>query len=500
MKTGQVILVGAGPGDPELLTIKGRKAIESAEVVVYDRLVGQAIFDLIPPNAERINVGKAAARHTMPQEEINQVLVKKALEGKRVVRLKGGDPFLFGRGGEELEVLAQHGIPFQEIPGITSAIAVPAYAGIPVTHRDCCSSVHIITGHQQAGKPLAINFDALVQTKGTLVFLMGVSAMAEICQGLLDAGMDADMPAAIVEKGTTPLQRPILATLSTLPQTAQAEQVKSPSIIIVGKVCAYASQFNWFDALPLKGKRVIVTRPKERAGTLAERLRGMGADVIEFPCIETRPFASCPEMKQAIANIQTYEWLVFTSSAGVQALMNLLERTDRDVRALCHLKLAAVGPATADELRKHGLRADLIPSVYDGAHLGESLCQVNPTGKVLILRAQAAGHELTDALTQHNIAYDDIACYETCYTAPNAEEVRNLLLPDTIVTFTSASTVKGFVAALGEDTDYSKIVAVCIGHQTEAEARKHNLHTVTAEKATLDALIQRIVEGEHQWN
>mgnify|MGYP006070650005 FL=1 len=276
MKKGQVILVGAGPGDPELLTIKGRKAIESAEVVVYDRLVGQAIFDLIPENAERINVGKESSHHTVPQEQINQILLEKALEGKRVVRLKGGDPFLFGRGGEELELLSEHGVSFQEVPGITSAIAVPAYAGIPVTHRDCCSSLHIITGHQRAGKPLSINFEALVQTKGTLVFLMGVSALGEICRGLLEAGMEPDMPAAVIEKGTTPSQRPILATLSTLPETAKAEKVKSPAIIIVGKVCAYSNQFDWFDHLPLKGKTVIVTRPKERAGTLSERLRALG--------------------------------------------------------------------------------------------------------------------------------------------------------------------------------------------------------------------------------
>lgn len=497
MNAGKVILVGAGPGDPELLTIKGRKAIESAEVVVYDRLVGQAIFDLIPANAERINVGKESSRHTMTQDEINEVLVKKALEGKRVVRLKGGDPFLFGRGGEELEFLHKHGISFEEIPGITSAIAVPAYAGIPVTHRDCCSSLHIITGHQQAGKPLNINFKALVQTEGTLVFLMGVSALAEICQGLLQAGMDADMPAAIVEKGTTPLQRPILATISTLAETAAIEKVKSPAVIIVGKVCSYSAQLDWFDALPLKGKQIIVTRPKERAGTLSERLRSMGAEVTEFPCIETIPFASCPEMEQALSNIQGYEWLVFTSSAGVEALMNLLERTNRDVRALGSIKLAVVGPATASELRKHGLRADLIPTVYDGTHLGEALCNATPSGKVLILRAQAGGQDLTDVLDAHKVSYEDIHCYETRYTAPNTNDVQKRLAPGTIVTFTSASTVKGFVSALGEDADYSGIVAVCIGHQTEAEARKHNLHTITAEKATIDALIQKIVEGEY---
>lgn len=496
MKKGQVILVGAGPGDPELLTIKGHKAIKSAEVVVYDRLVGQAILDLIPENAERINVGKESSNHTVPQEQINQILLEKALEGKRVVRLKGGDPFLFGRGGEELELLSKHSVYFQEVPGITSAIAVPAYAGIPVTHRDCCSSLHIITGHQRAGKPLSINFEALVQTKGTLVFLMGVSALGGICSGLLDAGMEPDMPAAVVEKGTTPLQRPILATLSTLSEAAKAEKVKSPAIIIVGKVCAYSNQFDWFDYLPLKGKTVVVTRPKERSGTLSERLRALGANVVEFPCIETRPLIPCPEMEEAVNNIGHYEWLTFTSPAGVSALMELLERTNRDVRALGGIKLAAIGPGTDRELRKHGLRADLIPEVYDGAHLGQALCEAKPVGKVLILRAQWGTKTLTDALDKGTISYDDIRCYETQYTAPNTEEVRKLLVPGTIVTFTSASTVTGFVSALGENTDFSAITAACIGQQTEAAAHQYNLHTITAEKATMDALIQRIVEKE----
>lgn len=496
MKTGQVILVGAGPGDPDLLTIKGRKALESAEVVVYDRLVSQAIYDLIPDDAERINVGKESSHHLVPQEEINQILLKKALEGKRVVRLKGGDPFLFGRGGEELELLVEHGVPFQEIPGITSAIAVPAYAGIPVTHRDFCSSLHIITGHQRAGKPLNINFEALVQDGGTLVFLMGVSALSTICQGLLDAGMEPDMPAAVVEKGTTPAQRPILATLSTLPETAKAQKVKSPAIIIVGKVCSFTEQFDWFDKLPLKGKQVIVTRPKERAGTLSERLRSLGADVTEFPCIETHPLLPCPEMEEAVDHISEYEWLVFTSPAGVSALMEMLERTHRDVRALGPIKLAAIGPGTNRELQKHGLRADLIPDIYDGEHLGQALCQEKPAGKVLILRAQWGTPALTEVLDRGTISYSDIRCYETRYTAFNNDDVRRLLAQNPIVTFTSASTVRGFVLALGEDLDYSGVTAACIGQQTEAEAHKYHLHTITAEKATIDALIERIMEGE----
>ena len=291
---GKVILVGAGPGDPGLLTRKGLEALRSADVVVYDRLVGPGILALMPEGAEQINVGKQAAHHPVPQEQINRILLDKALEGKTVVRLKGGDPFLFGRGGEELELLARHRIPFEEVPGITSAIAAPAYGGIPVTHRDCCSSLHIVTGHQRSGKELDIDFEALVRTGGTLVFLMGVSALPAICRGLLDAGMAPDTPAATVERGTTPSQRRTSATLADLPRRAEEVGVKSPAVIVVGQVCALAEQFDWFDRLPLKGKTVVVTRPKERAGTLSGRLRSLGADVWEYPCISTVPIDPCP--------------------------------------------------------------------------------------------------------------------------------------------------------------------------------------------------------------
>lgn len=496
MTVGQVILVGAGPGDPGLLTLKGQQAIAAAEVVVYDRLVSQAILNMIPQNAERINVGKESSNHLVPQEKINQILLDKALEGKRVVRLKGGDPFLFGRGGEELELLAQHGVPFQEVPGITSAIAVPAYGGIPVTHRDFCSSLHIITGHQRAGKPLNIQFEALVQAGGTLVFLMGVSALENICKGLLDAGMDPQMPAAVVEKGTTPAQRPILATLTTLPAAAKAAQVKSPAIIIVGRVCSLSPQFDWFDKLPLKGKTVIVTRPKERAGTLSGRLRALGAEVIEYPCIETIPVVPCHEMEQAVKNIGNYEWLVFTSPAGVTTLMDMLFGAGRDVRALGNIKLAAIGPGTDRELQKYGLRADLIPDVYDGAHLGQALCQQKPAGRVLILRAQWGTEALTDALSGCKISYDDIRCYETRYTSNEAQSLRTRVtgMDRPIVTFTSASTVRGFAASLGE-LEGTQILGACIGKQTEAEAHKYGIQTITAKEATMDALIERIIEG-----
>ena len=491
---GKVTLVGAGPGDPGLLTRKGLEALQRAEVVVYDRLVSPAILAMMPEKAEHIDVGKQASRHPVPQDRINQILLDKALEGKNVVRLKGGDPFLFGRGGEELELLAQHGVSFEEVPGITSAISAPAYGGIPVTHRDCCSSLHIVTGHQRAGKELDIDFEALVRTKGTLVFLMGVSALPQICKGLLDAGMEPHMPAAVVERGTTPAQRRISATLGTLPAVAEKAQVESPAVIVVGKVCALAEDFDWFDKLPLKGRRVVVTRPKERSGTLSARLRALGADVWEYPCIATVPLDPCSAVDEAMERLCDYEWLALTSHAGVEALWQWLEGHGKDARALGAVKLAAIGPGTARALSAHGLKADYVPEVYDAAHLGEGL---PATGKVLALRAEEGSPALTEGLARRNIACDDVASYRTVYENPRSQELRETVegAEGLLVTFTSASTVKGFVSSVGEDANFSCMVGMCIGQQTAAEAKKFGIPVRVAREATMDALVETILEG-----
>ena len=259
MKQGKVWLVGAGPGDIGLFTLKGMEILSQADVVVYDSLVGQGVLAKIPPSARLINVGKRADRHTMKQEQINQVLLEEAQKGYRVVRLKGGDPFLFGRGGEELELLTANGIPYEVVPGVTSSIAVPAYNGIPVTHRDFCSSVHIITGHRRAGREYDIDFQALVNTRGTLVFLMGIAALNDICQGLLDAGMDPKMPAAVLQKGTTSDQKRVVATVATLKEEVERQGIETPAIIVVGRVCQLSEEFGWYERLPLAGWKVLVT-------------------------------------------------------------------------------------------------------------------------------------------------------------------------------------------------------------------------------------------------
>ena len=496
---GFVTLVGAGPGDPGLLTLKGKAALEQAQVVVYDRLVSPAILDMIPAGAEKIDVGKEASHHKVPQEQINRILLDKAQEGKRVVRLKGGDPFLFGRGGEELELLREYQVPFAEIPGITSAIAAPAYGGIPVTHRDYCSSVHIITGHARQGKPLRIDFDALVRTGGTLVFLMGVSALPQIASGLLSAGMAPDTPAAAVENGTTALQRRLDATLATLTEQAGRMQLRSPAVIIVGKVCALAQRLNWFDRLPLKGKRCLVTRPKERAGTLSSKLRQLGAEVSEYPCIATVPIRPNPAMEKELERIENYEWLCFTSPAGVRCVWDALEEKGRDARFFAGVKLAAIGSGTAKALQEHGLRADYVPKVYDAAHLGEGLARV-AHGKVLILRAEEGSLALTQALECGKIDYTDCPVYRTVYDNPYCTELREQIEAGQFdfVTFTSASTVKGFVSTVGENTDFSRVTGLCIGNQTAAEAARHHIPTAVAAEASIDALVSLAAEFQKE--
>ena len=487
---GSVILVGAGPGDPGLLTQKGRQAIENAQVVVYDRLVSPAILSLIPKDAEKINVGKESSNHLVPQEEINRILLRKAQEDKRVVRLKGGDPFLFGRGGEELELLEAAGIPFQVVPGVTSALSVPAYAGIPVTHRDFCSPVHIITGHARAGAELHIDFEALRRTGGTLVFLMSVSSLPRICRGLLDAGMAPDMPAAVVERGTLPRQRKLVSTLEKLPSEAEKAGVKSPAIIVVGKVCALSSRFDWFDGLPMKGKTVVVTRPEDRSGTLTQRLRELGAEVVDYPCIRTVAREENPELEEAMENLSRYRCLVFTSPAGPEIFFRRLRAAGRDARALSGLTLAAIGPKTAKAMERFGVTADLVPETYDSDHLAKALEAVE--GPVLLCRASRGSTALPEMLERKGIPFADVPVYDTVYAAPAPQKVDALLGETLLVTFTSASTVRGFVESL-PGRDLKNVIGCCIGKQTEAEAKKHGLATVVSQEATMESLVECIL-------
>lgn len=492
--TGTVTLVGAGPGDKGLLTTAGAQAIAQADAVVYDRLVGEDILDLIPPQAERVPVGKENNHHPVPQPEINETLVRLAREGKNVVRLKGGDCFLFGRGGEECEHLLVNHVPFRVIPGVTSALAAPAFAGIPVTHRDFTSSVHIITAHARAGKPLTIDFDALVQLNGTLVFLMGLTALEQVTDGLLHAGMQSDMPAAVIENGARGTQRKVVCGLSDLAANVRAAGLQSPALIIVGRVCSLSDALDWFTPLPLHGKTVVVTRPRDRAGTLSEKLRARGANVIEAPCIETAQREDTRSIADAFQ--QPHDWAVFTSPAGVPAAVHALRRLGRDLRVLYGMKIAAIGKGTAAALAAYGLTADLVPTQYDGEHLADALIGVMPQGgSALLLRAAQGGQILPEKLARAGIRVTDVPLYDTVHRCDKADMLRGLLVDGKIdaVTFTSVSTVEGFVEAVGA-AEYKGVMACCIGEQTAQAARKYFANVKVAKNATIDDLVACIEE------
>ena len=505
---GKVWLVGAGPGDVGLMTLKGREVLSRAEVVVYDALVGDGVLGLIPAGAKRIFAGKRSGNHYLKQEETNRVLLEEALAGKRVVRLKGGDPFVFGRGGEELELLVEHGVPFEIVPGVTSAFAVPAYNGIPVTHRDYCSSVHVVTGHRRVDHRYDIDFDALVRAGGTLIFLMGIAALGDIMGGLLGAGMDPDVPAAVLERGTTSGQRRVSATVGTLERACSETDIQTPAIIVVGKVCALADTFGWAEKRPLSGVRAVVTRPRELASTLSGMLREKGAEVLELPAIRTVPVKDMTAVDAAVDSLSKggYDWLVFTSPSGVGIFLDRLIAL-RDLRALSGVKLAAIGQGTRKALLKYGLKADFLPSVYDGEALGRELRDVcAPGSRVLIPRAAIGNPELIAELEKgEGLTIADVATYDTEYEASELIDVRGMIergpegsAPSVdLAVFTSASTVRGFAAAV-EGADLSRVNAVCIGRQTAAEARNRGMRTWIAEKATLEALVKRAEEAAEE--
>lgn len=493
--TGKVWLVGAGPGSGDLLTVKAKRLLGEADCIVYDRLVGLDVLGMIPSGKELINVGKAAGKHVAPQQEINQILVDEAKLGKKVVRLKGGDPFLFGRGGEEAEALLRENIPFEIVPGISSSLAVPAYNGIPVTHRDYVSSIHIITGHRKAGTDNDIPYEALVRTKGTLVFLMGVAALEENMQGLRLAGMSPDMPAAILQQGTTAQQRRVTATVDTLAQEAQKHHIQAPSIIIVGEVCRLSDQFTWYEHLPLFGEKILVTRPSERGNRLQEQLRALGAEVLSVPTIQTVPVTEEKRLhiiKTELEQLKKYQVLVFTSPYGVEQFFALLLQHGKDIRAVSHMKFSVIGQRTADALMKLGIRADYMPEQYNGISLGRLLADTLEDGtRLLLARSSIGAPEILQELDKNPaLSYTDLAVYDTRFMTENAKILRTCMKDSKVtrVVFTSSSTVEGFHRLLGT-FPFETVNAVCIGQKTARTAADLGMRTVTAKNAVIDELI-----------
>jgi uroporphyrinogen III methyltransferase/synthase len=482
-----VYLVGAGPGDPGLLTVRGAELLASADVVVHDRLSAASLLDLAPEQAERINVGKAPGAASVPQERINELLVEHGLAGRRVVRLKGGDPYVFARGAEEAAALEAAGVPFEVVPGITSAIAAPAYAGIPVTMRYSSTSLTIVTGHEDPTKARSeVDWEALANVGGTIVVLMGVANLPAISRRLIEAGRDPDTPAAAVRWGTRADQHVVRATLATL----HTHELAAPSTIVIGDVAA--QQLDWFSSRPLFGATVVVTRAATQAGRLSGRLRDAGAQVLELPTIRIDDPADGGEaLRAAVADVASYDWVVLTSVNGAERFCALL----RDGRDLAGVRLAAIGPGTAAALAERHLAVDLVPERYVAESLLEAFSAPTPgeRGRILLARAAVARDVLPIGLAELGWQVDDVHAYRTLPVEHDASTLDQLAAADAI-TFTSASSVTNFVGCAGVAA--TPPVVATIGPITSARARELGI-TVDAEADphTLDGLVDAVVAG-----
>jgi uroporphyrinogen III methyltransferase / synthase len=476
----KVYLIGAGPGDPGLLTVKARDILEKADVVVYDYLANKVFLQYCRKDAQIIYVGKKGGDHTLPQDKINQLLVEKALQGKIVARLKGGDPYIFGRGAEEAQELLEAGADFEVIPGVTSAVAAPAYAGIPLTHRKYASSVSFITGHEDPTKPeSAHNWKSLASGTSTLVFFMGVKNLPHISKMLMDNGMPPGMPAALVRWGTTCNHRSMVSTIKDIPQKAAEQNFKPPSLLVVGEVVCLRDELNWFEKLPLLGKGVVVTRAREQASGLLRDLTDLGACCFEFPTIEIRPLDDYSSLRKAINELETYHWLIFTSVNGVLFFWRELRNMGLDARALGGSKVAAIGPATAAALEEKGVFADFVPDKYVAESVVDGLLKLGiKDKKVLIPRAKIAREVLPNELEKAGAHVDLLPVYETGLPQEDGETILTSLEKGEIhyITFTSSSTVENFFSLISPDKLRpfleKGLKLVCIGPVTADTLKK----------------------------
>lgn len=500
--TGKVYLVGAGPGDPKLLTLRGKECLEQADVVLYDYLANPVLLAHASDQAERLYVGRRGRGKYPAQEEINRLLVERAREGKTVVRLKGGDPFVFGRGGEEAEALASAGIEFEVVPGVTAAIAAPAYAGIPVTHRTLASTVTFVTGHEDPDKPsTGVEWPRLATSYGTLVFLMGMKNLPSIVANLTAEGRPVSTPAAIIRWGTRAAQQTVVGTLADIVEKAEAASLEPPTVIVVGDVVRLRPQLNWFEQRPLFGKRILMTRAKEQAVELAERLTSYGAEPVEAPTIQIVPPVDWTPVDRAIRAIDTYDWVIFTSVNGVAKFMTRLGTNGLDSRCLAGKRICCIGPRTAQELDQFGVRADIVPADYQAEGVLATLgTKAVAATRILIPRAEVARELLPDELRARGAQVDVVSVYRT--VVPDAEVTgwRQQLVDRQIqaVTFTSSSTVRNFVEMLGGMEQVRPLVqsvaVACIGPITAKTAEEYGLTvSVMPGENTIPALVDAIV-------
>lgn len=502
MKTmkGKVYLVGSGPGDPGLITVKGLECIERADVLIYDFLASPIFLKHAPENAEIIYVGKKGGDHTLSQEKINSLIVEKAKSGLTVTRLKGGDPFIFGRGGEEAEVLINAEIPFEIVPGVTSAIAAPAYAGIPLTHRKFTSTLAFVTGHEDPLKEeSSIDWTALARGIGTIVFLMGVKNLPYITNRLISHGMDPDTPVALIRWGTTPRQTTVTGKLDTISERAKNAGFKPPAVIVVGHVVKLRERMKWFENRPLMGRSIVVTRAREQASELVKRLSDLGAECLECPTIKVAPPDDLKPLDKAIENLSAYDWLIFTSVNGVNFFFNRLFVNNKDVRALSNVHTAVIGPATAKRLFDFGLQSDIVPESYRAESIIKAFAGKDINGKKMLLpRAKEARPILPLELTRMGAVVDEVTAYCTRAVQDNVDLMLTRLKEKTIdlITFTSSSTVKNFHALLPpEDLEslMQGVTVASIGPITGDTARDlgFDVHII-AESFTIPGLCQAI--------
>ncbi len=498
--TGIVYLVGAGPGDPGLITVKGLECIKKADVVIYDYLAAPAHLAHVRKNAESIYVGKKGGDHTLSQDGINALIVEKATTGAAVTRLKGGDPFIFGRGGEEAEVLIEAGIPFEIVPGVTSAIAAPAYAGIPLTHRNFTSTLAFITGHENPEKSTS-NIDwASLPGIGTLVFLMGVKNLAHIVERLMHYGMAPEKPAALVRWGTTPSQVTVSGTLADIVDKTAKAGLKAPAVIVVGDVVKLRESMQWFESRPLYGKTIVVTRAREQASGLVRQLTDLGAECIECPAIKIRRPADLSYLDRAIAHLNEYQWVIFTSVNGVKFFFERLFENGLDVRALHSLKTASIGPATAAKLLEYGINSDIVPESYRAESVVAAFKDKDVAGdNILLPRAAEARPVLPVELTKMGARVDEIAVYNTLQSEADTDTLIESLAQKRIdlVTFTSSSTVRNFKTLLPDDAAklLKGVTIASIGPITSNTAREEGFDVhVTAETYTIPGLCGAVVK------
>ncbi|MCC7494117.1 MAG: uroporphyrinogen-III C-methyltransferase [Fimbriimonadaceae bacterium] len=491
MQVGKVFLVGAGPGDPGLLTLKARDILARAEVIVYDRLANPVHLRWARPEAERVYVGKAPGQVALDQDGINQVLVDRGLAGRLVCRLKGGDPYVFGRGGEEALACLAAGVPFEVVPGITSAIGAPSYAGVPVTHRNVATSFAVITGHENPDKAATqVDYARLANGADTLVFLMGIGNLPEIRDQLLAAGRDPATPAAVVQWGTWPRQRSVQGTLADLVEVVRDSGIQPPAVTVVGEVVALKSQLGWFETRPLHGRTVVVTRSRTQASEISEQLTALGAEVLEFPVIRIVPREVGPAVRAALDAGVPYDWVVFTSTNAVELFWRAWWAAGGDARALAAVRCGAVGQATAAALAGCGLRADFVPRSFSAADFAREFPGAG-TARVWFPSAAKAADTVPAELRALGATVDVLPLYDTVLDPSDAAPLAERLASGEIdaVTFTSSSTAENFRQLL-PDADLGAVCLASIGPKTSATLRQLGLPpTVEAAEATLDGLV-----------